>query len=137
MYQLETLIFLLSICSAFEFRYGFQLTPGNQAQHQIIAEGPLASVKLAPSNIGPNAQPTQPLQVRRMPILTKSYQRDPERSLRLNLGDMRNRYVRLETMVDTLERISYALSKPASVIDAIRLFALAISSVLVATLNVS
>jgi len=114
------------------------ITANGPTQHQLIVESPNVSGKLTTINVGPETQPTEPFQVRQMqPISRSNYQRESDRSIRVSVGDLRNRYARLENMITVLERLSYAISRPAAVIDAIRLFALAISSVLVTTLNVS
>lgn len=117
--------------------------PTNPSQHQLIVETPTTSAKFSAINVRPETQSTEPLQIRQVPSLSRGGYSSggrgevDSRSFRVNLSDLRNRYARLENMITVLERVSYAISKPAAVIDAIRLFALAISSVLVTTLNVS
>lgn len=81
-------------------------------------------------------KPSEAVLTRQRSIVRK-YPRDSEKAIRVTINDLRNRYVRLENVIGVLERVSYAISKPAAIIEAIRLFALALSSVLMKSLNVS
>lgn len=105
--------------------------------HQVILDEPIQSQRhsAAMLQVRPDTQPPEPIKYQ-LPRIRK-YRGDPEKTIRVRINDLRHRYVRLENMIDVLERISYAISKPVAIIDAIRLFALTISSVLMATLNVS
>lgn len=79
----------------------------------------------------------EPFQFQQIHSARKPYSRESEKAIRVTINDLRNRYVRLENMIGLLERVSYAFSRPAAIVDAIRLFALALSSVLMTTLNYS
>lgn len=57
--------------------------------------------------------------------------------VRLSMTDIRDRFARLDNMIGILERISDVISKPAIILDALRIFALAISSALVTTVRSS
>jgi hypothetical protein len=82
------------------------------------------------------SQISEPIQIRQLPPIRK-YPNDSDKAIRVTINDLRNRFARLENMIGILERVSYAMSRPAAIVDAIRLFALAISSVIVSSLDYS
>lgn len=127
---------LLALCLLAKSLESISL-PTSNPSHQSIVEAPTTLAKFSSINVRADTRSTEPLQLTQIPASLRTYQRDPDRSVRLNLSDLRNRFARLENMITVLERVSYALSKPAAVIDAIRLFALAVSSIIVTAFNVS
>lgn len=97
---------------------------------------PPPSSSVVVSQLSRETQNPEPLQIRQLPTMRKLTQ-DPDRAIRVTVNDLRNRFARLENMIGILERVSYAISRPAAIVDAIRLFALAISSVIVSSLDYS
>jgi hypothetical protein len=88
------------------------------------------------TQLRPETQKPEQPQIRQLPTMRR-HPHDSERAVRVTINDLRNRFARLENMIGILERVSYAMSRPAAVVDAIRLFALAISSVIVSSLDYS
>lgn len=97
---------------------------------------PPPSPSVVVSQLSRETQNLEPILMRQRPTMRK-YPHDPDRAIRVTVNDLRNRFARLENMIGILERVSYAISRPAAIVDAIRLFALAISSVIVSSLDYS
>lgn len=86
--------------------------------------------------VGSQTQTSEFPKPKHLPRLRR-YPGESERVVGITIDDLRSRYARLENMISVLDRVSYAISKPVAIVDAIKLFALAISSVLMSTLNIS
>lgn len=140
-------VLLIGVCEASvltnlqKVQTNHQASVSDPSQQQQINKFPSAISQLRSSE----TQSPEPMQIRSKLHALRKFRyynhnhnhHDSEKAIRVTINDLRNRYVRLENMIGILERVSYAISKPVAIVDAIRLFALALSSVLMSTLNYS
>lgn len=82
-------------------------------------------IKMKPMMRGPEAQPTE--NVLRSNQIT-AIQPLHREGIRVTLNEPAARYIRLENIISVLDRVAYAISKPAAIINLIKFIAIALSS---------
>lgn len=93
-------------------------------QPQLYIEN-VHPIKMNPMARGPEAQPTENMMRSNQITSVQPMHRE---GLRITLNDPVAGYVKLENIISLLDRVAYAISKPAAIINIIKFITLALSS---------
>lgn len=99
-------------------------TSGQVKQPQLYIET-ARPIKMKPIIHAPEAQPTE--NVLRSNQIT-AIQPMHREGIRVTLNDPVPRYIKLENIISALDRVAYAISRPAAIINLVRFITLALSS---------